>query len=138
MEIIMEILILIGIFAFVVAIIFRSNEALDRVGEVEKEVKVLEEEIAHKEPVVQESTSVTSMDQPQAAQETVTVSTEEVPQPEQTHSESSPSFTSEAVSSIPEAQPTSDSQSQTAAQVSDPVEPVEPGIFPAENNVRMS
>jgi hypothetical protein len=44
----MEILILIGIFAFVVAILFRSNEALDRVGEVEKEVKVIEEEIGHK------------------------------------------------------------------------------------------
>lgn len=45
----MEILILIGIFAFVVAILFRSNEALNRVGEVEKEVKTIEEEIQHAE-----------------------------------------------------------------------------------------
>ena len=44
----MEILILIGIFAFVIAIIFRSNEALDRVDKVEKEVKILEEEIVPK------------------------------------------------------------------------------------------
>lgn len=48
----MEILILIGIFAFVVAIIFRSNEALDRVQEVEKEVKVIEEEMSHKDQVL--------------------------------------------------------------------------------------
>jgi hypothetical protein len=66
----MEILILIGIFAFAIAILFRSNEALDRVGEVEKEVKTIEEELGHTEaPLVSPETI--------AAQETPQVSTYE-------------------------------------------------------------
>lgn len=55
----MEILILIGIFAFVIAILFRSNEALDRVGEVEKEMKTIEQEIGHKEPSAESTPVIT-------------------------------------------------------------------------------
>jgi hypothetical protein len=41
----MIILLLAAIFFFAVATLFRSNEALDRVGEVEKEIKNVEKEI---------------------------------------------------------------------------------------------
>jgi hypothetical protein len=41
----MEILLLVGIFAFVIAILYRSNRALDRVEVVEKELGVLEDEV---------------------------------------------------------------------------------------------
>jgi hypothetical protein len=41
----MAILLLVGIFAFVVAILFRSNKALDRVETVERELGVLEDEV---------------------------------------------------------------------------------------------
>ena len=133
----MEILILIGIFAFVVAIIFRSNEALDRVGEVEKEVKVLEEEIAHKEPVAQESTITTSEEQPQVIQEAVATSMEQGQPLEQFHMESAPTLASDVVPSTPEAQPASANDSQAAAQDSDPAGSAESGMFPAENNIRM-
>lgn len=45
----MEILLLVGIFAFVAAVLFRSNKALDRVGVVEKELGVLEDEVKEAE-----------------------------------------------------------------------------------------
>jgi hypothetical protein len=44
----MVVLLLIGIFAFAVAMLLRSNEALDRVDAVEKEVSVLEGEVEAK------------------------------------------------------------------------------------------
>jgi hypothetical protein len=48
------VLILAAIFFFTVAVLFRSNEALDRVGEVEKEVAEIEKGLpleAAQEPV---------------------------------------------------------------------------------------
>ncbi len=39
------ILLLVGIFCFVIAILFRSNKALDRVGDVERELGVIEDEL---------------------------------------------------------------------------------------------
>ena len=56
----MEILILIGIFAFVVAILFRSNEALDRVSDVEKEVKTIEAEMVHATIPTEETAPLTA------------------------------------------------------------------------------
>lgn len=41
----MVILLLVGIFAFVVVILFRANKALDRVEVVEKELGFLEDEV---------------------------------------------------------------------------------------------
>ncbi len=38
-------LLLVGIFAFTVATLFRSNKALNRVGDVERELGVIEDEI---------------------------------------------------------------------------------------------
>jgi hypothetical protein len=43
------VLILAAIFFFVVAVLFRSNEALDRVGEVEKEVALIEKDMPQEE-----------------------------------------------------------------------------------------
>lgn len=39
------VLILVGIFAFATATLFRSNKALDRVGDVERELGNLEDEV---------------------------------------------------------------------------------------------
>ncbi len=39
------VLLLIGIFAFAIATLFRSNEAINRVQDVEKELGVLEDEV---------------------------------------------------------------------------------------------
>lgn len=39
------VLLLVGIFAFAIATLFRSNKALDRVGDVERELGVLEDEV---------------------------------------------------------------------------------------------
>jgi hypothetical protein len=53
----MEILLLIGISVFFVAALLRSNEALDRVSDVEKEVKLFENEVV-KEVILPELSEV--------------------------------------------------------------------------------
>lgn len=72
----MEILILIGIFAFVIAIFFRSNEALDRVGEVEKEVKTIEEEIGRGEIPAEPSPAIAENVTPPVTDSEITHKTE--------------------------------------------------------------